>query len=151
MSVSELCVIFFWRCAHGDWFHELIVDKIVSDLAGGQGDAETRPERRARSQDRRRGAMSVPFLLVSPGLAPKRKISGGLGGRAHRPSLQTFSLSMGVPLVCLVGGRRRFELRSIVCGFARSRSLRPECDPTTRSGDSRTRLHPNTSLREFGG
>ena len=42
----------------------------------------------------------------------------------------------------LTGWRRRFELRSIVCGFIRSRSLRPECDPTIRSGDSRTRLHP---------
>jgi hypothetical protein len=45
--------------------HRLI--KMIIDLAGGQGDAETRPERRARSQDRRRDACSsssgVPFLF----------------------------------------------------------------------------------------
>jgi hypothetical protein len=42
--------------AHRQWFRALIADNMASDLAGGQGHAETRPERRARSQDRRRDA-----------------------------------------------------------------------------------------------
>jgi hypothetical protein len=56
--------------------------KMVSDLGGGQGDAETRPERRLRGRDRRRDARCVPFLLLLSELGTKAVNLGGVGGQS---------------------------------------------------------------------
>lgn len=69
-------------CAHRQWFRPAIADNMGGDLAGGQGDAETRPERRARDQDRRRDAKGVPFLFRLSGIGPEAINLGGAGGQS---------------------------------------------------------------------
>ena len=134
--------------AHREWFGAGGADKMENELAGGQGDAETRPERRARGQDRRRGAAKRPVAVgeKSPGLAPGDKSRGGLGGQ--RPTStglrRARECQAWFVIVCFWSARQgRCGSRSIVCGFDRSRSFRTEPSQTRWSVRSRTRLHPD--------
>ena len=62
----EFGFVFFHGSARTDVTSAVIADTMINVLAGGQGDAETRPERRARNQDRRWDADRRPvFSAVS--------------------------------------------------------------------------------------
>ena len=138
--------------AHRGSLHDLVGGKIVDDPSGGQGDAETRPERRLRGQDRRRGARCVPFLFDISGIGAKAINLGGSGGQSPPAAILRCAWeSFVVRGARLFGRQRRWKSRSWFAGSIAVVLFVRSCDRRLRLSGAVPGCTPYPSLRGFDG
>jgi hypothetical protein len=93
----------------------------------------------------------VPFLLLLSGIGADAINLGGPGGQSPPALASADDLLVNVSCVVCVWSVGSFGLNRgpLFAGSIAVVLFVRNTDPASRQGDSRTRLHPDTSLREF--